>query len=31
VIFAALAAIGRRMGGEKVLARYLEPPSQPSG
>ena len=31
VIFAALAAIGRRMGGEKVLARYLEPPSQPGG
>jgi len=31
VLFAALAAIGRRMGGEKVLARYLEPPSQPSG
>jgi len=31
VLFAALAAIGRRMGGDKVLARYLEPPSQPSG
>ena len=31
VLFAALAAIGRRMGGEKVLAHYLEPPSQPSG
>lgn len=31
VLFAALAAVGRRIGGEEVLARYLEPPSQRTG
>lgn len=28
IIFAALAAVGHRMGGEKILARYWEPPGR---